>query len=85
MTPNQQFTENKILCGSRTCKPNSPGRIVNKQVIDSETAGTVNKVNVGSAGRFSVTPVSHSARGFGQRDQNTALISRTFSDAIKVG
>ena len=21
--PNQQFTENKILCGSRTCKPNS--------------------------------------------------------------
>jgi hypothetical protein len=54
-----------ISCGSRTCKPNSPGCVANRQVIRNHSSGVVNDVNSGRGERFCVTPASQSATGIG--------------------
>jgi hypothetical protein len=62
-------------CGSRTCKPNSPGCIASRQLIWNQSPRRVNDVNLGSDGRFCVTPASqilrfhrvHPTRRYGHR------------------
>ena len=46
------------VCGSRTCKPNSPGCVANRQLICNQSRCSVNDVNFVSVGRFCVTPAS---------------------------
>jgi hypothetical protein len=60
-TPRLETHENKIVCGSRTCKPNSPGHVAATEVIEAESWLSVKNVKIVSVGRFCVTPASQSA------------------------
>jgi hypothetical protein len=68
-------------CGSRICKPNSPGHVAATQVIESEKRQSVKNVKIASVGRFYVTPASQSAGVFynlrrqtGMRTQNVGSL-----------
>jgi hypothetical protein len=56
------------IVGSRTWKPNSPGRVAGTRLVDSENAIAVNDVNHVTGGRFYVTLASQSQRSPERRE-----------------
>jgi hypothetical protein len=63
------------VCGSRTCKPNSPGHVAATEVIEAKSWQSVKNVKIVSVGRFCVTPASQSADAY--RELRNAMGMKT--------